>query len=173
MSKALLLLLIPLLVSCSFVDEEDTEHDKEQHPDLILENTEYILGQSGESPVYIQSARIALWSGEDKAETGSLSFCQLDEDGEIAISGRAGHAVINTETKVLELSGDVVFQSMDGNMRIEAGSLVFDSDNEELSSEGNVSVSSDDGTFEGEGFHADLVNSAYTFSAITKGTIVL
>lgn len=173
MGKVLTALLIILLCSCSFVEEEDGEHAKADLPDIVLEDTSYTLGQNGENPVYIASERMELWSSDNRAETGRITFYQLDDDGDIALRGRADRAEIDTDTKVLMLSGNVLFLSSDGNMRIEADDLVFDSGNEELTAEGTVSVSSEDGTFTGEGFSADLVSSTYTFKSITKGIFEL
>lgn len=173
MTKALLVLLLALLCSCSFIDEDSSEHEKAKLPDIVLIDTSYTLGQSGENPVYIASDRMELWSSEDRAETGRISFYQLDENGEVSLSGRADRAEIDTETKVIRLSGNVLFLKSGSDMRIEAEELVFDSEGEELSAEGTVSVSSEDGTFVGSGFTADLVSSTYAFKAITKGVFAL
>lgn len=168
-----LILSLIVLSSCSFVDEEETEHEKEARPDIILENTSYTLGQDGERPVYIASSRMVFWNSEEKAETGRIAFYQMDDEGEIALRGRADRSEIDTGTKLLRLYGEVLFFSEDGNMRIEAEDLTFDSENSELSSDGRVSVSSEDGTFQGEGFQADLITSTYTFNSIDKGIFTL
>ena len=166
-------IVIFLLSSCSFVDEDETEHAKEARPDIILENTSYTLGQAGERPVRIASERMAFWNSEERAETGRMAFYQEDEEGETALRGRADRAVVDTGEKIIELYGNVIFLSEDGDMRIEAEDLVFDSKNNTLVSEGTVYVSSEDGTFQGEGFTADLVSSTYTFTSITQGIFTL
>ena len=58
-------------------------------------------------------------------------------------------------------------------MMIEAENLIFDSENNEIEADGDVSVSSEDGTFRGSGFRGDLREEAYSFQVITEGIFEL
>lgn len=170
---AILLAIILLLPSCSFISEDDGMHEKAIHPDIIMENSTYTLGQSGQNPVYINSSRITLYSKDDLAIVENMSFRSYDDEGNIAIEGEAGHGEINTATKVLKLSEGVSLKASNGDMMIEADNLIFDSENEEIQADGNVRVSSEDGVFTGTGFKGDLREEAYSFAAITEGIFEL
>lgn len=174
MRKAFILaFMILTLSSCSFITDDDGEHEKAILPDIILENSTYTLGQSGEKPVYIESSRMTLYSKDNLAVVEDISFISYDDEGNPSVEGSAGHSEINTETKVMNLSGGVRLRASDGDMMIEAESLIFDSDKEEIEAEGDVSVSSEDGTFTGTGFRGDLREEAYSFTTISEGVFEL
>ena len=164
-----LLLAMLLLASCSFRSGDDEVHEKAYLPDIILENAKYTLGQGGERPVYIESSRMTFYSHDHKAVVEDISFISYDEDGEPSVEGSADHGEIDTETKRMDLSGNVRLRASDGGMMIEADSLMFDSENEEIEADGDVHVSSDDGMFAGTGFRGDLREEAYAFRTITEG----
>ena len=173
LKKLSILLFTALLVSCSFVTDDEGEHEKAVLPDIILENSTYTLGQSGESPVYIESTEMTFYSKDNRATVENISFISYDEEGNPSVEGNAGHAEINTETKTMNLSGNVRLRSSSGDMMIEAENLIFDSENNEIEADGDVSVSSEDGTFRGSGFRGDLREEAYSFQVITEGIFEL
>ena len=84
--------LILMLASCSFVSDDGEEHAKLATPDIILEDAEYTLGQSGENPIFIRSSHIEFYSKDERAVTESLTFVQYNEDGEIT------HLFLNNAT---------------------------------------------------------------------------
>ena len=165
--------MILILSSCSFRSGDEEEHEKAVLPDIILEGATYTLGQSGERPVYIESSRMTLYSKDNRAVVENISFISYDEDGNPSLEGSAGHGDIDTETKKMNLSGDVTLRAADGDMMIEAENLIFDSENEEIEADGEVRVSSEDGTFAGTGFRGDLREEAYSFRTITEGVFEL
>ena len=162
-----------LLASCSFVSDDGTVHEKLATPDIILENAAYTLGQSNESPIFIKSSRIEFYSKDNRATTEALSFVQYNDDGNIRLEGSADKSVIDTESKRMELEGNVKLSENDSGMMIEADTLIFDSENEEITADGHVRVVSEDGEFEGTGFAGDLMTSAYSFASIEKGVFRL
>ncbi len=165
--------IILLLSSCSFRSGEEEEHEKAVLPDIILENSTYTLGQSGERPIYIESSRMTLYSYDNQAIVENISFISYDEDGNPSIEGSAGHGEIETDTKRMKLTGSVRLRASDGDMMIEADNLMFDSENEEVQADGNVRVSSEDGTFSGTGFKGDLREETYSFETIQEGIFEL
>ncbi len=173
MRKLVIILLIALFTSCSFVSEDEGEHEKAELPDIILENSTYTLGQSGERPVYIESTRMTLYSKDNLAVVEDISFISYDEEGNPSVEGSAGHAEIDTDSKKMKLSGSVRLRATDGDMMIEAESLTFDSENDEIEADGDVSVSSEDGSFRGTGFRGDLREEMYSFQTIEEGVFEL
>lgn len=137
-----------LLASCSFVSDDGTVHEKLATPDIILENAAYTLGQSNESPIFIKSSRIEFYSKDNRATTEALSFVQYNDDGNVRLEGSADKSVIDTESKRMELEGNVKLSENDSGMMIEADTLIFDSENEEITADGHVRVVSEDGEFE-------------------------
>ena len=162
-----------LLASCSFVSDDGTVHEKLATPDIILENAAYTLGQSNESPIFIKSSRIEFYSKDNRATTEALSFVQYNDDGNVRLEGSADKSVIDTESKRMELEGNVKLSENDSGMMIEADTLIFDSENEEITADGHVRVVSKDGEFEGTGFAGDLMTSSYSFASIEKGVFKL
>ncbi len=165
--------LILMLASCSFVSDDGEEHAKLATPDIILEDAEYTLGQSGENPIFIRSSHIEFYSKDERAVTESLTFVQYNDDGEVRLEGSADSSEIDTGSKVMNLSGNVRLTENDSNMMIEADTLMFDSENEEMTADGHVKVVSSDGEFEGTGFAGDLKMDAYSFTTIEKGVFRL
>lgn len=170
---ALAIILLALLSSCSFRDSDGETHEKGIYPDLVLTNAEYTLGQSGERPIHLTCSMLALFSADSLAQIDNLSFISYDENGETAVEGRADRAVVDTDTKRMELEGDVVIHAASGDMMITSDALVFDSENDEITADGNVSVSSEDGSFRGTGFRGDLRAEAYAFATIDEGVFTL
>ena len=112
-------------------------------------------------------------SADSLAQIDDLSFISYDENGETAVEGRADRALVDTDTKRMELEGDVVIHAASGDMMITSDALVFDSENDEITADGNVSVSSEDGSFRGTGFRGDLREEAYAFATIDEGVFTL
>ena len=137
------------------------------------ENAAYTLGQSNESPIFIKSSRIEFYSKDNRATTEALSFVQYNDDGNVRLEGSADKSVIDTESKRMELEGNVKLSENDSGMMIEADTLIFDSENEEITADGHVRVVSEDGEFEGTGFAGDLMTSSYSFASIEKGVFKL
>ena len=176
MRKLLLLILAAaiLLSSCSFSRGEDDEaQEKGEYPDISLTGARYTLGQSGERPVYIESSRMLLYSKDSRAVVEDVTFISYDEEGNPSVEGSADHGDIETDTKRMMLEGNVKLRASDGNMTIEADTLMFDSENGEVEADGDVLVSSDDGTFRGTGFRGDLKEEAYAFRTISEGVFEL
>ena len=169
---ALIITLLFLLASCSFVEDEEV-HEKAVLPDIILEGAEYTLGQDGNSPVYIESSRMTLYSRDNRAIVENMKFVSYNEDGTPAIEGSADYGEIDTENETMDLNGNVTLRQSDGDMSIEAESLYFDTEKEEITAEGTVSVSSEDGTLRGSGFAADLREKLYSFKTIEEGEFII
>lgn len=172
MKKALLLILISLLISCTFSSKEENEpREKTAYPDLVLENAEYLLGQSNERPIVVRGERITFYSKDNRAELERFSFSQEDEEGNIILQGSADEGLINTKSKTMDLKGNVFLEKPGEGMEIHAENLFFDSESEEAKADGKVVVKSKDGEFSGTDFYGDLRNMVYSFSEMEDGKI--
>jgi len=173
LKKILLLLIIPLLFSCTFSDENSTQHEKESHPTLILQNAKCVIGQNGENPIEVEGTKIEFYSDDNIAMISKLSFKQKDENGNVSIEGKADYCKMDTYSKTMNLDGNVSLVQSAQNMEIKADSIYFDLNGEEISADGFVIVKSEKGDFSGHGFHGDLKEETYSFESIEEGTIRL
>ena len=164
----ILLAAILILTSCSFRNEEE-KHEKLERPSIILENAEFTLGQDNNQPVYIKSSVMMLYSEDHKAIVENMSFISYDENMTPSIEGSADYAEIDTEAETMALSGNVRMYQHEENMTIESDALSFDTANDEITAAGEVYASSDDGSFRGSGFAADLREKRYSFRTISEG----
>ena len=75
----LIIFMVLLLASCSFRENEEV-HEKAVLPDIILEGAEYTLGQDGNSPIYINSSRMTLYSRDNRAIVENMEFVSYNDD---------------------------------------------------------------------------------------------
>lgn len=174
MKRLIPILFIVLLTSCTFSSKDDKPRaEKAIYPDIILEDAEYLLGQKGEEPIVIYGEKMVLYSKDNKAELEMFSFSQKDKAGNVILEGRADEGLIFTESKKMELKGNVTLIQVSEGMEIKSDSVFFDSDEEVVSAPGRVMVKSKDGSFSGRGFNGDLKNSIYSFEMLEEGNIEL
>ncbi len=171
MKKLIPLLLSLILASCSFSSDEEV-HEKGVYPMMVLRGARYTLGQSGENPIFIESAEMAVYE-DSRATVKEITFISYGDDGEAALEGKADSGEIDTDKKTMNLSGNVSLRRSEGNMEIEADTLYFDSAEDIIEAGGRVYVSSDDGVFTGTGFRGDLREDAYSFTSIEKGEFTI
>lgn len=164
-------LIALLLISCTFNEESPEKKAKAKLPSIVLDNATYVLGQRDQQPIDIVARKITFYSDDNNAILEDFSFQQKDDDGVVVLEGSALYGNINTSSKVMNLNGDVNLRQSSQNMEIEADELMFDSENEEISSTGFVMVKSENGSFSGYGFNGDLIEQAYSFESIEQGTI--
>ena len=167
------LAIVLILTSCSFISGDQDSSVAETRPDIVLIEAEYTLGQSGENPIFINSSRMTFYSSDSRALTESLSFEQFSDDGSLIIEGHADSSDINTDSKVIDLTGNVMLRKLDNDMLIEADQLTFDSENSTIKADGSVFVQTDDGSFRGSGFSGDLKMDIYSFRTIEEGAFNL
>ena len=101
----LILLTLLILISCTDKETSSATESKDLAlPDISLKDASFTLGQSGENPLFISGESIEFYMSEDKVYVNNISFTQLDDDGNLFISGSAGYGIINTENKRSDLS---------------------------------------------------------------------
>ena len=173
MKRFLILLLLSLLIlsSCqkedgSIVDGEKKEVGK--YPDVILENSRYIIGEEGSEPLELYAKKITFYSEESFALVEDMTFTTK---GERVISGSAGEGRINTEGDEINLLSGVTFLDEDNGMKINAEKIDYNREEDTISAPGPVMVESKEGRFEGTDFKGDLRTGTYTFQSIEKGEL--
>lgn len=169
-----LLILLIMLVSCTQDDgAEGTARSEDiARPDITLTGASFTLGQDGENPLFIEGESLSFYMNEDTVYASSITFTQKDDDGNIFISGKAGYGIINTETRMADLSEGVELTQHRDGLSVEAASLVFDSESQRVESPGAVTVVFNDGSVRGSNLSADLKSSTFEIMTIENGEIV-
>lgn len=167
----LLLIILLLLVSCSSRDEEDSDSlmEKGIYPDLIMENTTAQIGQEDGSPINLTAEKMTLYSADGYALLENFTFTSYDENGSVETEGGAEKGKIELDGRCIEFEGSVTFSRPNDDMSVSAENLIYDRDNDEITTTGLVVVKSKEGTIEGESFRGDLREKVYSFSSIEKG----
>ncbi len=171
MTKIVIFLLILLLSSsCSFREEGEKTAAIET-PTLMLEKAKYTLGQEGEHPVIIFGDKITIWELNDKALLENITFTQLDEEGNTILSGKADSADINIKTKYSVFSGNVEIEENRNNYYIKSSKIVYDIDNQHLTTAEEITVTFPDGSIVGKGLEANLKTNTFKIGTIDKGEL--
>ncbi len=174
MKSLILLLLLPLLFSCTAEREKETAQSIDiALPDVILEEASFTLGQEGENPLFIEGEKLEFYLNEDVVYVSNISFRQLDDNENLFITGSAGYGKINTETKMAELSAGVELAKVDEELNIRADSITFDSENSIVECPGSASISFNGGIIEGGNLSADLKKNTLEIEVIQKGELEL
>lgn len=171
MRRVIILLAVLLLISCSAKEESDDASYIETgiYPDLIMENTSAQIGQEGASPISLSAGKMTLYSKDGYARLENFSFTSYNEKGEVETEGGAEKGKIELDGSRIEFEGAVTFSRPLDGMSVSAENLIYDRNNDEISTLGSVVVKSKEGTIEGESFKGDLREKVYSFSSIDKG----
>ena len=173
MKRFLILLLasILLLPSCTFDRREEEKSEKLERPDMVLERGTMQV-HTGDEPIMLSSERITYYSIDEYAELDAFTFSQKDSDGNIRLEGSADRGRINTSTRVLTLEGEIHLKDIESGLTLQTdGVLIFDIENEEVTTDESVMVEYKDGIFKGRGFYGNLRKEEYSFKEIEEGRL--
>jgi LPS export ABC transporter protein LptC len=178
-TKSLLGMILALLVlslsSCTMESQVPLSSKTYEFPDISLTEATYVLGRSGESPLSVTAAEIAIFEKTNQAKLKDLQFSQLDQEGEALLSGRADSATVNTETYDARLFGNIQVNQKEEDFTIEAEQLLWLHDEQILQSteESPVRILFDGGqTLEGRGFKGNLKTGTYEFTKQASGVLI-
>lgn len=162
-----------LLSSCILEDQEYAVRRSEEieRADIVLTNALYTLGQENEEPIRLESDSLSYWIDSERIEAENIRFTQMNEDGSPAVRGMADRALIDSGSKIMNLSGNVFLESIDDNLSIRSQYLIFDTERDTVNSEDEVSVSFDGGIIKGCNLSADLVRLDFDIGKIISGEV--
>lgn len=174
LNKFLIILLIIILSSCSFVDKDKKKPEKKNYPTIILEDATYTIINKSDNMVVFQAKELINDEQNQNASLTNLIFTQSDEQGQTILHGSCDEAKINTKSKAVELFGDVIFNHLKETIFIKSDYLSWDTDKKilkskddkvlKLSYDNNINIS-------GKGFLGDLENLRFDFKEQVKGEI--
>ena len=167
----LMLSAMLLLPSCTFDRNEEVKSEKLERPDMVLERGTMQI-HTGDEPVILSSDLITYYSIDEYAELGAFSFSQKDSDGNIRLEGSADKGRIDTGTRVLTLEGEIHLKDIESGLTLQTeGVLIFDIENEEVTTDDSVMVEYEEGIFRGTGFYGNLKKEEYSFRKIEEGRL--
>ena len=173
MKRFLILMLSAMLLlpSCTFDRHEEEKSEKLERPDMVLEHGTMQV-HTGDEPIILTSDLITYYSIDEYAELGAFTFSQKDSEGNIRLEGSADRGRINTSTRILTLEGEIHLKDIESGLTLQTeGVLIFDIENEEVTTDDSVMVEYEDGIFRGTGFYGNLRKEEYSFRKIEEGRL--
>ncbi len=143
-------------------------------PDLSLVNATYVLDRGSEQPLHVVAGEIAIYDQLHKAVITNLSFSQNDADGNLILSGHADSAEVDTTTHDATLQGSIRVEKQPEEFVIEAESLNWLGEEQQLVSTGDTQVTvwyQNDKQVTGIGMTATLDTLTITFKQLVEGVI--
>jgi len=159
--------------SCTF-DYGDKESSGNDHPDLIMENVEYVRVRSANPLAKLQAERVERYEKQNLIKLQNTTFEQYDEQGkEINISGKTGNATIEIDTGNIFMDSNVRIEVKKEDIILETYRLEWIDKSKYLSTGDNneVFVYRQNGTvFTGVGLQSDTRKRNWEFTGSVRGT---
>ena len=172
-----LLLLITTIVfsSCSFAPQEATgDRRPAAFPDMRLEQTRYVLGIEGASPIRIEAQTIELYREAGEAYIDNATFTQDDTAGVLLFSGSFGNAVVDTETNDVVMTGGVEIRNHRDDFTLSAVSLAWNHGGKTMAGDSDTLVtivSKEHDILRGTGFRGEFSTATFEFMYLEEGRL--
>lgn len=169
--------LCALVLSCSldYTGAYLVDEMSEEIPDSVLISFTHTAVRAGVPAFQLSAGRAAVYESRQETIMEDVRFREFDRNGEIATEGRAGEAVIFTDTENAEISGDIEFYSHAEEATFTTEYLFWDNERKRLTSreEYPVTIKEDSGSeIQGSGFEANVRKKEVTFSGPVSGRFV-
>ena len=178
MSRAILLAAsAAVLASCSldYAQSQLATELSREIPDTVLTGVSHTVVRNNVVRFRIGAERVEAFAGEKRQYLYGVTFTEYDSTGAVRTDGTADHADFQTDTEDVALTGNLRFYSVPDEAWLEAEYLYWDSEERQLTSrpEESVSLEKGDGTtIVGRGFTAEMDESLIIFSGGVRGIIV-
>jgi len=164
-----------IFASCSF-DYSAGQESVRNKPDITMEKIEYVRVRGGDLLVRFQAESAQRWEERQIMEFKNFLFEQMEDKGEtLNAKGRAGAAVVQTETGDVTMSDGVRINIKSEDIIIRTAGLEWIDKDKHLSAgkDEKVEIERTDGTsFIGWGFSADARSRTWAFSGKVEGSYV-
>jgi len=162
-------------VSCTF-DYGDKESSGDGHPDLIMENVEYVRVRSANPLAKLQAERVERYNKQNMIKLQNTTFEQYDQQGEeINVSGKTGNATVEIDTGNIFMDRNVRIEVLTEDIILETNQLEWLNEAKHLSTgtDNEVYVYRKDGTmFSGIGLQSDIRERSWEFQGRVKGSYI-
>lgn len=171
-------LLCSLLAGCSF--SYDSFPQNEDHPNLVMENPEYVRINSGNPEIRVNAEEIRHYETKHSMELDNFSFEQYNAAPEgqeeipgINARGKVALARMETDTNNFFASGGVTIEVVSEDFSMETEEISWQNDERLLKAPGKVSLTRSNGTtIQGTGFSADVRSRNWEFESEVEGSII-
>jgi LPS export ABC transporter protein LptC len=161
--------------ACTF-DYGQSEVSSEEHPDLVMENVEYVRVRSSDPIARFSAERAERYEKRRVMELMNFSFEQFSDKGNtVNASGMAGSASVEIDSGDIFMEGGVRLEVEAEDVAIETYRLEWKGEPRILSTGQDeiVNILQSNGTrFSGTGFQADARNHSWEFSGGVSGIYV-
>lgn len=171
------LLAAGTFAGCSMDYEQSVvaEERPEDVPETVMIEATFTVVRTGSRLFSIEAARAETYPERGERVFTALSFQEIAADGTLLTRGTADHAVFETESENVELSGAVEFFSETEEAGISTPYLFWNDEERILTAREDdlVRVERTNGSvIEGTGFSSDLRLKVVTFSGRVQGRLV-
>lgn len=173
----LALLVLPLLLACSFEYNEDVEVDAKDAalPDVSLTQSRQVFYRDGTLSLVLEAQLVESFNSEQRQNLQGILVESYDDQGELVFSGSANEAELNTVNDDVELRGNIRIRYVPEMVTIEAQYFFWDAELEQLTAAQDelVTIQRDDGTiFNGRGLVVYSAERRLEFTEESSGTLV-
>ena len=165
---SIFIIVLVLLTSC-ISDEKKDGPKIEKLPEIALYNTQIILKSENAEDIVLDADYVEYL--ENVAIIEGMSFTQLDSNGALYLVGNASNGEINTDTKVMKLSGDVVLSQKKDDLNIECQELEFKYEDAIINTSGDAFLKYNNIEIEASSLSASLNDLSFEVGQIVKGKI--
>lgn len=171
------LVAVVLVFSCS-LDYEGTQLTEDlatDIPEITLIRVAHTVVRDGVRRFRVEAQQVEDYPGKNLQLLSGVVFTEYNATGAVATSGNADHAVFDTETENVELTGNLRFYSSKEQAWVSTNALYWDSDARLLTANPDELVrvwKADGTTIIGRGFTADAGQNVVTFDSGVEGTLV-
>lgn len=163
-----MLTVLVLLQGCDGTTEDTTllEELTENTPNLAIEEPQYTFIRNSARLVRLSAESAEFFTRSNKQYFTKVAFIEFDRDNNTLNSGSADTAIYFTNSGDFELTGNVIFQSLEQNATISAPYILWNNEEQKIFTKENdrVMVTRPAGTrIEGRNLMADLANRVIEF----------
>jgi len=154
--SALLTSALLLAAGCSDRGSRDVMMDEEgtRTPDQIIKGFSITITDEGVKKTRVEADEAFVFEEEDLVAARKLDVVFYGENGEYFSRLRSDSGTIDMKTNDMVAVGNVVVVTDDGT-RLETGSLVWDDDEEKISTDDSVVIYQEDKVLRGKGLVSD------------------
>jgi LPS export ABC transporter protein LptC len=171
-----IILMIPMMVSCSF-DYGESDGTSDDQPDLIMENVEYVRVRSADPIARFQAERAERYEKQGLMKLQNFMFEQYGNKGnDVNALGRAGNAEIGINSGDILMNRGVRVEVESEDIILETYQLEWKDEPRIITTGENniVTISQENGTsFSGLGLNADARRRTWEFAGSVSGTFVI
>lgn len=145
-------------------------HDESGEPELIFTDAAFSRYEDNKKTLTLEAGRLEQYKGGSNVYAKDLSFT-LIKDGEEKTKGKCGLLAADTDAKKYMLSNSIEVEQIDDDLVMNAKSLKWDGNSEQLVAARNdvVTIKKGNTLIQGSGFSASGISKKFSFTGVITG----